>query len=273
MPELARIARSGLTYWSTPVGVAGDTRSGIVVAFTERGGGVSAAPFSSLNLAAHVGDDPGAVDENRTRLLEALDLASCRETLTMAEQVHGDNIALIDETNAGSGARASGGAGPVTATDALMTVTPGVPLMLCFADCVPVVLIAPGPAIAVVHAGWRGALAGLAGKAVRSLAQHADCDAAEIRAFIGPHIRACHYEVDATLLSHFINTFGTFARAGSGGLDLEAVILRSLTDAGVAPWRTTSLGACTAEATDRFFSYRAEGAQTGRHGALACIVP
>ena len=82
----------------------------------------------------------------------------------MAEQVHGDRIALVDAGSAGSGAFALGTMPPLAGTDAVMTVEPGVPLLLCFADCVPIILVAPGPAVAVVHAGWRGALGSLAGK-------------------------------------------------------------------------------------------------------------
>lgn len=74
-------------------------------------------------------------------------------------------------------------------------------------------------------------------------------------------------------MSHFVNAFGTVARADSGGLDLGAVVNASLVDSGVDSCNITALGICTAEATDRYFSYRAEGGRTGRHGALACILP
>ncbi len=247
--------------------------AGVVIAFSERGGGVSDPPFASLNLAAHVGDDPAAVDENRSRLLGALGLEDFRDRLTMAEQVHGDRIALVDAGSAGSGARAMGARRPLAGTDAVMTVEPGVPLLLCFADCVPVILVAPGPAIAVVHAGWRGALGSLAGTAVSELASVAGCEVAEVAAYIGAHVRACHYQVGAEIMSQFVNAFGTLARASSGGLDLDAVVSASLERAGVAPCNIARLGTCTAETTDRFFSYRAENGRTGRHAALACIVP
>ena len=159
-----------------------------------------------------------------------------------------------------------------SATDSLTTSTPGVVLALCFADCVPVVLVAPGPAVAVAHAGWRGALAGIAGATVRTLAQTASCDPAQIVAYIGPHVGACHYEVSDEIMSHFCNTFGTFARAVSGGLDLDAVVSANLVDAGVSPCSIARLGMCTAETTDRFFSYRAENRRTGRHSAFACVL-
>jgi len=246
--------------------------SGVVIGFSERGGGVSAPPFDTLNLASHVGDDPSSVDENRRRLLRAAGIEGVRHRLTMAEQVHGTSIAIVDAANAGSGACAAGGPPPIAGTDALLTMVPETPLALCFADCVPVVLVAPGPAVCVLHAGWRGALESLPGTGVTELARVAGCESEQVVAYIGPHIGACHYEVAPDLLSQFVNTFGTLARAASGGLDLDAAVTVSLDRAGVTPCNIARLGSCTAETTDRFFSYRAEGGRTGRHSGIACIV-
>jgi polyphenol oxidase len=245
---------------------------GVLVAFPERSGGVSSRPYSSLNLAAHVGDSPDSVDANRASLLGALGLAAVRDRLTMADQVHGEDIVFVDEAKAGAGAFALRGKRAIATTDALLTTQRLTPLMLCFADCVPVVLVAPGPAVAVVHAGWKGALASLPEKSAILLAQTAGCSAGEIVAYVGAHIRDCHYKVEETLLSQFVNTFGTFARADSGGLDLDAIVSASLDRAGVAQCNIVRLGVCSAEATERFYSYRAEGGVTGRHAALACIL-
>jgi polyphenol oxidase len=248
------------------------TERGVVVAFSERNGGVSEVPFASLNLASHVGDDPLAVDENRLRVLDCLGLEGYRERLTVAEQVHGLRITEVDSATVGCGASASRGRMAIAKTDALVTREAGVPLLLCFADCVPVILVAPGPAVAVVHAGWKGALGSLPGLTVLELARVAGCEPSAIVAYVGPHIRACHYRVAPEVMSQFVNAFGTLARAASGGLDLDAVVSASLDRAGVAPCNIARLGSCTAETTDRFFSYRAEGGRTGRHSAVACIV-
>ncbi|MDZ4169084.1 MAG: polyphenol oxidase family protein [Coriobacteriia bacterium] len=268
-PALVRVENHGVAVWTDPSLL---DAAGVLVAFTERGGGVSCGPHASLNLADHVGDDPRAVDENRHRLLESVGLGYGSVRLVMAEQVHGDRVVTID---AGEYALGS----PVPGCDALVTREPDVALLMCFADCVPVVLVWPGdgeggsrPAVSVVHAGWRGALAGLPGIAVRALCESAERSPAHLRAYVGPHIRACHYVVDESIMSHFVRTFGTFARAESGGLDLGAVVSASLTDAGVDPCCIARLGTCTFEATDRFFSYRAEEGLTGRHGALACVL-
>ena len=245
----------------------------MLVAFTQRGGGHSVGPFSGLNLAAHVGDDPVAVDRNRTALLASLGIAGLRDKLTMAEQVHGLTVATVQDADAGSGAFATPGPRPSLAgADGLVTVVPGTPLMLCFADCVPVVLVATGPvrAVAVVHAGWRGALGGIAAVGARRLALEAGCSPAQLTAYIGPHIEPCHYEVSETLLSQFVQAFGTIA-AAQGRLDLGAVVSESLNGVGVPISSVCCADLCTAERTDAFYSFRAEGL-TGRHGALACIL-
>lgn len=246
--------------------------SGILVAFTERTGGLSEPPYASLNLAAHVGDDPAQVDANRGRVFAALGVSALRDRLVTAEQVHGVRIAQVRESDAGSGAgSAPGSTPPLPACDALMTREVGIPLMLFYADCVPVVLAhAEARAVAVVHAGWRGALAGIVGDAARELAS-ACGGSGHVMAFVGPHIGTCCYEVGPELVSHFANRFATLSRA-SDRLDLAAVVTGDLVRAGVVEERQWHLGICTAHNTEHFYSYRAEG-RTGRHAALAVILP
>jgi YfiH family protein len=246
---------------------------GMLVAFTCRTGGCSSPPYASLNLAGHVGDAPGAVDANRTALLASLGIERLRQRLTTAEQVHGVRIAAVTADTAGAGAFvADRSSGPEPAADGLLTAEPEVPLLMCYADCVPVVLVTTGPrrAVAIVHAGWRGALAGIAAKGVLALTAASGCPAAGVTAYIGPHIGPCHYEVGEALLSQFVYTFGTIA-AAQGRLDLGAVVSENLNGVGVPPSSQCRVGLCTAERTDAFFSYRAEGL-TGRHGAVACIL-
>lgn len=238
--------------------------------FTERAGGVSGAPWRGLNLAAHVGDVPERVDENRSRLLAALGIGGLRGRLVTAEQVHGTRVAVIDEADAGRGAWASAGRAPVERCDALVTRVPDIPLMLCFADCVPVVLVAPGPVVACVHAGWRGALAGVVEAAVAALLEQGAADARNVRAYIGAHIGPCHYEVGDDITARFVARYGSGVRAGRG-LDLGAAVESALVGSGIERDLIARLTICTAEAGDRFFSYRAEGGRTGRHGALVCI--
>ncbi len=266
-PSLVCAEAAGVRYWTD----FGPANHGATVVFSERVGGVSCIPYESLNLGDHVGDDPACVDENRTRLLAACGLGALRARLVTAEQVHGDRVAVVTDDDAGRGAHAAGGRPRVRSADALVTADTDLPLLLCFADCVPVILVAPGPVVGVAHAGWRGALAGIAGTTARTVAEVGACDPGELTAYVGPHVQPCHYAVSDEILSHFVNTFDTLARAESGGLDLGHVVAASLTHAGVDPCNIASLGTCTAETTDRFFSYRAEAGLTGRHGALVCI--
>lgn len=269
LPTLTRHERDGVAWW------ADDSlaEAGVRIAFSERTGGQSTAPFDSLDLAGHVGDDPAAVDGNRALLLDVLGLGGLRERLTTAEQIHGAEVVDVDELTAGSGAHVAGGRRPVPGADSLVTSLAGVPLLLLYADCVPVVLVGPGPVVAVAHAGWRGALGRIAGLTVELMRDLHGVDPSGVNAYIGPHIGACHYEVGDDVLSRFVQKFGTVAQVAQGRLDLRAVVSASLTDAGVDSCRIAALGVCTAERTDRFFSYRAEAGRTGRHGALACIVP
>ena len=261
-----RVVRDGVAIHTVPELFEA---AGVGIAFTERVGGVSAAPFASLNLAGHVGDGADAVDRNRVLLLEAIGIGPLVDRLTTAEQVHGCDVAEIGAGTAGSGALVSGGRPAVLGTDALWTRERGIPLMLFFADCVPVVLVRPSaPAVAVVHAGWRGAAAGVVRRAAEVMA--ALPGPADLRAYVGPHIGPCCYEVGPECLSHFDARFATIA-AASPRLDLGAVVADELERSGVPKGRQCHLGICTAHNTDRFYSHRAEG-QTGRHGALAVIL-
>jgi hypothetical protein len=252
------------------------TETDILVTFSTRLGGVSEGPYAGLDMAGHTGDDPASVDENRSRLLTALGLDPTR--LVTAEQVHGTAIAEVGDADAGRGARISGGLAPVPATDALLTSETGVALMMTYADCVPVVLVAPDEprAVAVVHAGWRGAVARLPQLAATALAQRTGASPDRLLAYVGPHIGACHYEVSDDVASAFSEQFPDGSHsvsilAAPPRVDLGAAVRASLEDAGMDGRRVIGLDMCTAENLDLFYSYRAEGL-TGRHGALAAIL-
>lgn len=277
--EVVDVSATGLPRL-TPVGAAGDVcvwtdpllaASGIRVAFSERTGGTSRAPYHSLNLAAHVGDDPGNVDANRMRLCEALGMAEAHEFLVTAAQVHGVGIHEVRASDAGAGASASTGRPPIADTDALLSTCEGVPLLMLYADCVPVVIVATWPtrAVCVVHAGWRGALAGLPGKAVARLAEKAGCSPGELRAYLGPHIGECCYEVGETVASRAL-ALGAEDCVVAMRLDLGRFVRRDLLLAGLDDSHIAEVGMCTRDHHERFFSFR-HSSVTGRHGAIATI--
>jgi YfiH family protein len=266
---LMREETDGIAWW-TDVRLRED--HGIVVAFSERTGGTSEPPFDSLNLAAHAGDAPDAVDSNRERLLTALGLRDARARLTTAEQVHGARVVVVGDAETGSGAFAAEAPPPVAGADGLVTTLVATPLMLLYADCVPIVLAATTPrrAVAVLHAGWRGAAAGIVPEGVAALAREAGCAPSDIAAYVGPRIGPCHYEVGDEVFSRFPHDAATIAPA-RGRLDLGAAVTADLVAAGVRQTSIAVLGACTVEENSRFFSYRAEQ-RTGRHAALGSVL-
>ena len=257
--ELERVVRGG-------VALVGRLEGEVAFAFTERAGGVSEPPFSSLNLGAHVGDDPAAVEENRRRALAAMGAEDLLRRLLTANQVHGDNVVTVADASARALAEARSEL--ARGADAVVCTAPDVPVMLLFADCTPVVLAAPG-GFAVAHSGWRGTYAGIAGKAARLLARAIGCETAAIRAFIGPHILGDEYEVSADLLAKFSLRFDNISIAEPAMLDMSAAIRSSLEEAGVPPCAIHDPHLSTMRQNDRFFSYRAERGTCGRHAAIA----
>ena len=243
-------------------------RDGVAFAFTERTGGVSEEPYESLNLGTHVGDDLFAVQENRRRALDALGAFDCQDNLLVPNQVHGDTVVVVTDAGADylEGVRDSLAQG----CDAVVCTVPNVPVMLCFADCVPVVLTCPG-GFAVAHSGWKGTYARIAGKTAQKLAQAAGADIASVQAHIGPHILGDEYEVSDDLMQKFSLQFDNINTFGSRLLDLSQAIRQSLEEVGVRSCDIHDPGLSTVKLSDRFFSYRRENGTCGRHAAMAVL--
>ncbi len=191
--------------------------------------------------------------------------------LVRPRQVHGRGVARVAAAGAAAGA-----------ADAVVTAAPGVAVGIATADCVPLLVAADaGRAVAAVHAGWRGLAAGVIGAALAELRASAGDDAA-LRAAIGPHIGPCCYEVDAPVLEA-LGRFGAElagalspSRPGHHRLDLGALALRDLRDAGVAHDAIeTATACCTSCDAARFHSYRRDGARAGRlvHWIRASALP
>jgi polyphenol oxidase len=226
-------------------------------AFTLRGGGVSAPPFDTLNLGAHVGDAAGAVTENRRRVRAQLDLPS---EPAWIEQVHGTRVADLDAA-----------AGSATPADAMLTRRAGTVCVVQVADCLPVLFAAAdGSAVAAAHAGWRGLAAGVLEAAIARLG----IDQARLLAWLGPAIGAEHFEVGDEVRTAFTARDAGAATAftrnsrGRWQCDLLALARRRLLSAGV---RNISGGRwCSYTDHARFFSYRRDG-QCGRMAALVWL--
>lgn len=260
---LARVDRDGV--------VLVERRSNSVAfGFTERTGGVSEEPFSSLNLGSHVGDDPFAVEENRRRALDALGVApEDADNLLVPNQVHGDRVVVVEEAGADylEGVREQLAEG----ADAVVCCVAHVPVMLCFADCVPVVITCER-GFAIAHSGWKGTYARIAGKTVRELARVTGCAPSEMKAFIGPHILGDEYEVSQDLITTFSLQFDNIGGSGSRLLDLSCAIRQSLEEDGVLPCEIYDPGLSTMRLGDRFFSYRREDGTCGRHAAVGVML-
>lgn len=207
--------------------------------FFTRKGGVSEPPFDSLNISTKVGDEPDAVTENLARIRSTMD----GRPSAWARQVAGDGVARVSE------------AGFAEEADALITDEKGFSLVVAVADCVPVALVGD-EYVGIVHSGWRGTLAGITGKTVRAM------DEGGVRAYIGPCIRGCCYEVSNELASRFAEKFGAEVVEGRY-LSLPAAIQRNLEEVGVE--EVHDLGLCTGCRPDLFFSHRKQGPKTGRN--------
>ena len=220
------------------------------VAFSTRLGGVSEAPFDTLNLGRLTDDDPERVEENRRRLCAEVDADFGR--LTMNRQVHS---AAVHEAKAGS--RGLPG-------DGLWTDEPNLPMLKFAADCLPIALARANgrPGLALLHAGWQGLLEGIVAVGVAALGH------GRIAAVIGPGIGPCCYEVQEDVAAPYRAEFGA-GIVKDGRLDLWSAAERTLRAAGCESVERVDL--CTSCHPDLFFSHRRDGARTGRQGLIGVV--
>jgi polyphenol oxidase len=217
---------------------------------TTRNGGVSVAPWDSLNLGDHVGDAPAAVAENRRRLREQLPSEP-----VWLKQVHG--VTCIDAQVAGS-----------NEADAAFTRAPGVVCAVLTADCLPVLLCdTAGSVVAAAHAGWRGLAAGIIESAVRRMGVPGE----QIMAWLGPAIGPENFEVGGEVREAFVAhdplAATAFARRSNGRwlCDIYQLAQQRLAAHGVC--HIASADFCTVRDAERFYSYRRDGV-TGRMASL-----
>ncbi|KNE79368.1 MULTISPECIES: peptidoglycan editing factor PgeF [Streptomyces] len=221
-------------------------------AFTDRWGGVSAAPYAELNLGGAVGDDPAAVRENRELAAESLGLAP--ERVVWMNQVHGRDVAVVDGPWEGTAD---------DAVDAVVTARRGLALAVLTADCVPVLLADPVAGIAgAAHAGRPGLAAGVVPALVGAMVG-LGADPSRLVAHTGPAICGRCYEVPAGMRDE-VAAVVPGARAvtarGTPALDVPAGVREQLSGLGVEG--AVSSTVCTRESADHF-SYRGERT-TGR---------
>jgi YfiH family protein len=209
---------------------------GVVAAFTTRLGGVSSAPYDEMNLSFRVGDDEGSARTNR-------EIARW----SVVRQVHGVDVVPAQAP------------GSLPTADGQWTEDPARTLAVLGADCVPVLLVGDRR-VAVVHAGWRGLVAGVIERAV-------DAMGGQPAIYGGPSIGPCCYEVGADVSASFTTRFGAGVMAEGVRLDLWAAAKEAALSAGAASFAAAHI--CTSCHPHFFFSHRRDGGRTGRQALLA----
>ncbi|HEY9787932.1 MAG TPA: peptidoglycan editing factor PgeF, partial [Candidatus Obscuribacterales bacterium] len=198
--------------------------------------------------------------KNRFRLCETLAVPSQR--LKVPGQVHSDRVVFLEETD------------QLREVDAVFTVSPDVPILLHFADCVPIILYERRKnSVCVIHAGWRGTAASIARKAVENLVNKLKADPRHMVAAVGPAIGSCCYPTSdeaAAQLATTISEASLFIeRLEQPRPDLGAINAMQLLKAGVEEVDVCNL--CTCCHPELFYSHRHSGGITGRQGAIACL--
>jgi YfiH family protein len=232
-------------------------------AFSTRLGGVSRGPFASLNFGNPAGitepDPRHNILENFGRVLNAIGCAE--RSILQIHQVHGPNVVAI-----GSG----GIHDDAAKADAIVLTDPSRIAAVRVADCAPVLIAsADGRAVAAVHAGWRGVIAGVVPAAIAELRRATAVG--DLIAAIGPCIGVEAFEVGPEVVADFDRVFGSAAPVrrrddGKGHVDLKAAIFRQLRDARVR--RVDTSDRCTVRDADEFFSHRRDQGATGRMAAV-----
>jgi polyphenol oxidase len=236
-----------------------------------RHGGVSPAPWNTLNFSVARGDTRARVEENRRRFAEAVGIDPAH--VTHARQVHGTGIAKVDWEQVGE---------TLEGSDALVTDAVGLPLSTVFADCVPVLLYDPIEyALGVCHAGWRGTVNGAAVAMLWAMQAAYGSDPARIVACIGPSIGPESYQVGEEVLAmaqaKLLNADQYFhfpdGESARPCFDLWQANVGQLVGAGVLPERIEVSGIDTAHHTDDFYSHRAEKGRCGLFAMMAWLDP
>lgn len=255
---------------------------GVRHGFSTREGGVSVAPFDSMNLARNVGDDPVAVAENHARLARSVGYEV--ERLAEASQVHG--VRLLDVDAFTSGASLEQGRVRSEEADALLTSTRDLAVAVRTADCVPVLLADRSRRVAcAIHAGWRGAVGGIVPASIRALITNRGVEPRDLVVAIGPHIRVASFEVGEEVVSAIESATPPAtrdaARALAGDLivrrlgerahaSLATLVIAQLLELGITSDQIDDVGGDTCAEPSRFHSHRRDGARSGRQ--LSVIV-
>ena len=232
----------------------------VVAAQSTRHGGVSTAPWHTLNLGKSTDDDPAHVAENRRRFCGALGFEPAH--LAWSRQVHGEHIRVVTSPGGSEG------------FDALVTNVPGILLAVSVADCTPILIYDHArQAVAAVHAGWRGTMAKLVAKTLELMADQYGTRGADCFAYIGTCISECSFEVGDEVADAFPSPFKHYDPARQKYLvDLKKANAAQCLDFGIPAAQVEISAFCTVRHRDDFFSHRADKGLTGRGmGAIGLV--
>lgn len=260
------VKHGGLTLVLSPLLKSVDS---LVHVFTTRLGGQSPEPLDSFNLGRHSLSEEIRRDamENRRKLCELFSIDTDR--LAVPGQHHSTNIHILQE-------QLQPGPFHFPGVDAIATAQTMQPVLLHFADCVPVMLVDTAiRKICVIHAGWRGTAGGIVKKSVKLMVEQLGSHPGDIAAAIGPAIGSCCFETGDEVVDGLSQTVADPApltpyKNGRAFPDLKAFNAMQLLEAGVQNIDVASW--CTACHPELFYSHRQSGGQTGRQGALACLI-
>lgn len=226
--------------------------SNLTIAESTRHGGVSKAPFTSLNLGINTNDDSKNVLENRRAFFEKLGISEAQ--FASSYQVHGDQIQVVTE------------AGRIEGYDALITNQPNIFVGVTVADCTPILIYdTRTQAVGAVHAGWRGTVAQIVLKTLQTMQQVYHTQATDCYAYVGTCIDECSFEVGEEVAEQFSDEFKRFdSTLGKYLIDLKRANAAQLSAFGVPTSQIEISHYSTITHNDDYFSYRLEKGQTGR---------
>lgn len=237
--------------------------SNITHVFTTRHGGCSTAPYSSNNLAFHVGDNKEDVSANHKALAKQLGYDYKR--LVHMQQIHSNKVVVVTNEDFNTPPQC----------DALITNKMDVPLMIMSADCTPILLYDDvRKVIGVIHAGRAGAFSNIIQETLQSMQKHFNVEAHNVYAVLGASIQLCCYEVGEAIYNEAQEkgfTYATHIREEKHYLDVNAIVHQQLKDAKVLASHIEDLRICTACKHDSYFSYRADEQVTGRMASLIML--
>ena len=225
-----------------------------------RKGGVSPAPWNSLNLGGTVGDSPENVGENLSRLLNASGYSS--QQLVQVKQIHSTKVIKVDTPE-----------DAIREGDAITTDKPGLLLLMRYADCVPILFHDPEhQAIAIAHAGWMGTLDGVVSEVVRQMGSQFGTSPDQVKVGIGPSIGPDHYQIGDDVIKKakkaFPEVYDQILNEEEGVVKLDLWKANEIQLRRIGVDQIDIAGICTGCDPLNWYSHRVENGMTGRFATV-----